>query len=114
MKPTNETILHLDRTLFFQIGRVLQRGIGRALLGDVVLDARDGRLRIESEWGGGEIECAVAEPVRATVSAKAFCGLITTRCREKQPAGAMELVFRPTLREVAIDRVGFKARFADG
>lgn len=109
--PTHDLTFTLDRTLFFQIGRALQRGVGKAQLGTVSLSVSDGHLVIESEWGGGRIPCAGAGKISAQVTAKAFCTLITSRYREKEPQGTMEIVFRPALKEIAIDRAGVKAKF---
>src|SRR5690606_5612276 len=89
---------------FFSIGRVLQRGFGKASMGKVTLRVEESALTIESDCGGGQIPCIGDGSVSATLSAKAFCSLITTRFREKEPSGPMRLVFRPLLKEVAIDR----------
>lgn len=111
MATLADTTVELDRALFFQIGRALQRGLGKGKLGTVSLAAQDGTLTIDSAWGGGRIPCTPGLTVAATVSAKAFCSLITTRYREKEPAGNMKIEFRPGLKEVGIDRIGVKAKF---
>ena len=110
-EPTDVSI-QLDREPFFQIGRALQRGIGKSKLGTVSLSAKDGLLTISSNWGGGRLPCTGGEGIKATVSAKSFCAMITTRSREKQPAGIMTITFRPTLEEIGIDRIGVKAQFS--
>ncbi len=99
--------IELDREPFFQIGRALQRGLGKGKLGCVTLSAKDGVLTIESDWGGSRIPCTKGPAVSAT----AFCALITTRYREKQPSGVMTIVFRPKLKEIGIDLIGVKAHF---
>jgi hypothetical protein len=101
----------VDRGEFFRIGRALQRGFGKSLLGRVTVDVRAGVLNISSEWGAGQIACEGNGDVSAQLGAKAFCDLITTRFREGSPSGKMELVFRPATRELAIDRAGVKAKF---
>jgi len=101
----------MARAEFFHIGRALQRGFGRDLLGEVLLEVSAGQLRIASQFGGSVIACEGDGSVSARITAKHFCTLVTTRCREKQPAGKMEIVFDPTLREISIDRAGVKARF---
>lgn len=102
---------HLDRELFFKIGRALQRGIGKGMLGLVNLSIEDGHLLIDSDWGGGRIACRGHGSVSVQLRAKAFCSLITTRFREKSPTGEMEIVFTRGLKEVSIDRAGVKAKF---
>ena len=52
--------------------------------------------------------------ISAAMKAGSFCGLVRTRSREKNPSGSMEVVFRPALKQVAIDRRGVKARFLSG
>lgn len=111
MTNSSDITVELDRALFFQIGRALQRGLGKGKLGAVRLSVQDGVLTVDSAWGGGRIPCTPGHTVAATVSAKAFCALITTRYREKQPAGSMKIEFRPGLKEVGIDLIGVKAQF---
>lgn len=110
MPEADELIFKLDRASFFHIGRALHRGIGSSLFGKVRFTVRDGTLLVESDWVGGEIPCTGKGTISAEATAKAFCALITTR-REKEPSGIMELVFRPALKEIAIDRRGIKARY---
>lgn len=111
MSEATDQSIQLDREPFFQIGRALQRGICKGKLGTVTLSSEKGFLTISSNWGGGRLPCTGGGMIAATVSAKSFCSLITTRCREKQPAGTMEITFRPTLKEIGIDRIGVKAKF---
>jgi hypothetical protein len=111
MSDKSEFKVEVDRSAFFPIGRVLQRGIGKQLLGDVILSVSGEMLTIDSDWGGGEIACTGAKEVKALLSAKSFCQLIKSRWREKNPSGTMLIVFRPELNEVAIDRVGVRAKF---
>ncbi len=101
----------LESADFFSVGRVLQRAIGKSLLDDVTLEVKDGILTIDSRWGGSQIPCTGTGEIIATVKAKAFCALITTRFREKAPSGPMKLSFRPALKEVAVDGAGVKAKF---
>lgn len=100
----------LDRALFFQIGRALQRGIGKKMLGEISLSVRDGRLEIDSEWGGGQIPCRGAGEISANMNAKAFCTLITTRFREKSPSGEMLIIFNPGTKEISIDKGGARGK----
>jgi len=102
---------HLDRELFFQIGRALQRGIGKKMLVNVSLSVSDGQLHIRSDWGGGQIPCRGRGEVAVELSAKAFCSLITTRFREKAPSGIMEITFDQEQREVSIDHAQVYAKF---
>ena len=111
MSEALDQSIQLDSEPFFQIGRALQRGIGKGKLGTVTLSVEDGFLTISSDWGGGKLPCTVGSTISATLSAKSFCALITTRSREKQPAGTMKVTFRPSVKEVGIDRTGVKARF---
>lgn len=106
-----ETHIEIDRELFFSIGRSFQRGIGKDLLGSVIFRVRGQKLTIESKWGGGEIPCNKPANAFAVLSGKSFCRLITSRYQERKPSGKMAVVFRPKLRELAIDRLGVRARF---
>lgn len=103
----------LESADFFSIGRALQRAIGKSLLDDVVLQIGDGILTISTRWGGGEIPCKGEGSVTVTLKAKAYCTLVTSRFREKAPSGPMKIIFRPTLKEVAVDGAGVKARFGN-
>jgi hypothetical protein len=111
MDDSPDIEIEVDRELFFHIGRALQRGIGKSLLGDVVLSVRSQTLTINSDWGGGELACSGGSDIEARLTAKAFCRLITTRCSENQPHGTMGIFFRAAMKEVAIDRIGVRARF---
>ncbi len=57
MEPSDVTV-GIDRALFFQIGRALQRGIGKRLLGEIELRVSGDKLTIHSQWGGGELVCS--------------------------------------------------------
>jgi len=85
--------------------------MGKALLGAVSLRVHEGKLRIDSKWGGSEIPVIGRGEVCAELTAKAFCSLITVRFREKAPSGIMTLTFRPVLKEVATDDAGVRAKF---
>jgi hypothetical protein len=111
MSEPGEMLFTLERGPFFSVGRALQRGIGKELLGHVTLAVSAGTLTVSSDWGGSQIPCVGKGDVQAQITAKAFCSLVTTRYREKAPSGMMELIFRPGLREVAIDAAGIKAKF---
>lgn len=104
-------VCRLDRGLFFQVGRALQRGFGKSMLGTVTLRLSGGVLWIGSECGGGSIACSGNARMIVEMSAKSFCQLITTRYREKSPSGEMTIKFDPDLGEVSIDRAGVKAKF---
>ncbi len=108
---TPEMAFTVDRSEFFRIGRALQRGFGKDLLGIVEVAIRDETLTISSQWGGGRMHCKGTGKVSVEIRAKAFCSLITTRYREATPSGSMKLIFRRQMREVAIDRAGAKAKF---
>ena len=101
----------LDRGKFFSVGRALQRGFGKALLGVVTIQVHDGTLTIDSEWGGSEISCTGHGEVLVELTAPAFCKLITPRFRERAPSGIMTLSFRPSLKEIATDDAGVRAKF---
>ncbi len=88
----------------------MSRGIGTSLLGDVVLRVSGQTLAIESDWGGGEIACIGGSDVQVRVTAKSFCQMIRSR-KQGELKGTMSLIFRPGLKEVAIDRVGVRAKF---
>ena len=111
MSEPDEMLFTLERSSFFSVGRALQRGIGKSLLGHVMLKVRDGILTISSGWGGSQMPCAGSGEVSVTITARAFCSLVASHFREKVPSGRMKLVFRPKLREVAIDAAGVKAKF---
>lgn len=104
-------VCRLDRGLFFQVGRTLQRGYGKSMLGTVTLRLSGGVLWIGSECGGGSIACSGNARMIVEMSAKSFCQLVTTRYREKSPSGEMTIKFDPDLGEVSIDRAGVKAKF---
>src|SRR5216684_5437160 len=106
MKEPSETRVTVDRAKFFSVGRALQRGIGKSLLGKVSVEVSNGVLIISSDWGGSAMPCVGHGNAAVEVTAKAFCSIITTRHREKAPCGRMEIVFRPSLREIAIDEAG--------
>ena len=110
MSEPDELKSSLDRAAFFHFGRALCIGVGSSLLGEVTFTVKDRTLRIESFWGGGEIPCTGWGGISAKVRARAFCSLIKTR-RDKTVSGTMEIVFRPTLKEFAIERRGIKAKF---
>jgi hypothetical protein len=114
MNEAAEISVEVDREIFFRIGRALQRAIPKNLLGDVVLSVHVQTLTINSDWGGGEIACTGGSDTEARLTATAFCKLITSRFRETRPHGVMSIVFRPSLKEVAIDRIGVRAKFAKG
>ena len=101
----------LDRAEFFAVGRALQRGFGRRLLGKVTIDVRDARLTIESAWGGSTISCVGNGQICVEITGKAFCDLITPRFRKKTLSGRMVLSFRPSFKEIASDDVGVRAKF---
>ena len=111
MGVTTTHVCRLDRGLFFQVGRVLQRSFDKSRLGKVTLRLSGGVLWIESECGGGSIACSGNAKIIAELSATAFCRLITTRYREKSPRGEMTIRFNPSLGEISIDRAGVKANF---
>ena len=104
-------VCRLDRGLFFQVGRALQRSFEKSRLGKVTLRLSGGVLWIESQRGGGSIACSGNARLIAELSATAFSKLITTRYREKAPRGEMAIKFDPGLGEVSIDRAGVKAKF---
>lgn len=111
MSEPDTLVFTLESADFFSVGRALQRAIGKSLLGDVTLEVKDGILTITSSWGGSQIRCTGTGEVTATLKAKAFCTLITSRFREKAPTGPMRLTFRPGLKEVAVEAAGVKAKF---
>jgi hypothetical protein len=109
---TTPNLLYIAETSeFFSIGRALQRAIGKSNLGEVTLQVSQGMLTIDSRWGGGQIACKGAGEITAALSASAFCSLITSRFREKAPSGPMRIVFRPGLKEVALEGAGVKCKF---
>jgi len=110
MSKVEEMHFTLDRAMFFEIGRVLQRNWRVADLGSVSLSVKGGKLTIMTERGGGEIDCEGGGQVSAQLSASQFRKLITAE-REKHPSGKMQLTFRPEFAEVATDVAGVKARF---
>jgi len=111
MSDPGSIVFTLESAEFFSVGRSLQRGIGKSLLAEVTLAVENNVLTVSSDWGGTQIPCEGTGTISARVRAKAFCSLITSRFREKAPTGRMKLVFRPELKEVAIDTAGVKARF---
>ena len=111
MRVTTTHVCRLDRGLFFQVGRALQRGFGKSMLRTVTLRLSGGLLWIGSECGGSSIACSGNARIIVEMSAKAFCQLITTRYREKSASGEMTIKFDPSLGEVSIDRAGVKAKF---
>ena len=111
MSEPDTLIFTLESADFFSIGRALQRAIGKSLLDDVILQVGDGTLTISTRWGGGEIPCKGEGSVTATLKAKAYCTLVTSRFREKAPAGPMKIIFRTRLKEVAVEGAGVKAKF---
>lgn len=78
---------------------------------EVTLEVEDHVLTVDSRWGGSQIPCAGSGEIKATLKAKAFYSLVTSRFREKAPTGPMKLTFRPKLKEVAVDVAGVKAKF---
>ncbi len=113
MKERPDLTFIVEREQFFAVGRALQRGVGKTLLGTIQIEARETSLTISSVWGGSQMACEGVGEIRAEVTAKAFCSLITTRYRETAPSGSMKIVFRPNMREISIDRAGVKARFVE-
>ena len=111
MSEPDNLVFILESADFFSVGRILQRAIGKALLDGVTLEVNNQVLSVTSRWGGSQIPCIGTGEITATLTAKAFCALVTSRFREKAPTGPMKLTFRPTLKEVAVDSVGVKARF---
>ena len=111
MNEPDNLVFTLESADFFSVGRVLQRAIGKSLLGEVTLEVENQVLTVTSQWGGSQIPCSGPGEITATVKAKAFCTLITSRFREKAPSGPMKLAFRPILKEVAVDGAGVKAKF---
>jgi len=101
----------LESEDFFSVGRILQRAIGKSLLDDVTLCVRDGSLTVTSRWGGGAIPCTGEGHVTVTLKAKAYCTLITSRYREKALTAMMKIIFRPALKEVAVEGAGVKDKF---
>ena len=100
----------LDRGKFFSVARALQRGFGKTLLGVVNVQVNDSTLTIDSKWGGSEIPCTGSGEVLVELTANAFSKLITPRFRERAPSGIMTLLFRPSLKEIATDDVGVRAK----
>ena len=111
MTTAGELRFTVDRAEFFAIGRALQRGFGRRLLRKVTIEVRDGKLVINSVWGGSTMTCVGNGEVRVEVTGKAFCALITPRFREKKPSGTMVLLFRPSMKEIATDDAGVRGKF---
>lgn len=104
----------VKRAEFFAVGRAFQRGIGKKILGRVKIVARPNCMTVSSEWGSCAMTCEGFGEICAEVAARAFCSLITTRYRQVAPAGRMQVIFRPSCGEVAIDRAGVKATFPVG
>lgn len=111
MNEPGALVFILESADFFSAGRVLQRAIGKSLLGEVTFEVENQVLTVTSNWGGSRIPCSGSGEIKATVKAKAFCTLVTSRFREKAPTGPMRLAFRPILKEVAVDGAGVKAKF---
>src|SRR5262249_1278880 len=110
--PTaSELRFAVDRGEFFSVGRALQRGFGKRLLGAVTIEVRNAKVTIDSKRGGANRPCMGNGEVCVEVTAKAFCGLITPRFRQKNPSGTMVLSFRPLMKEIATDDVGVRAKF---
>jgi hypothetical protein len=111
MSEPDTLVFILESADFFSVGRVLQRAIGKSMLDDVTLEVENQVLTVTSRWGGSQMPCTGMGEITATLKAKAFCTLVTTRFREKAPTGPMKLTFRPALKEVAVDGAGVKAKF---
>ena len=111
MNEPGTLVFTLESADFFSVGRAFQRAVGKDLLDDVTLEVENQVLTVTSRWGGSQIACTGTGKITAILKAKNFCTLITTRHREKAPAGPMKLTFRPALKEVAVDTAGVKARF---
>ncbi len=111
MSEPGTLVFTLESTSLYSVGRTLQRAIGKSLLGDVTLEVEKQVLTVTSRWGGSQMPCTGNGEITATLKAKAFCTLVTTRFREKAPSGPMKLTFRPALKEVAVDGAGVKAKF---
>lgn len=111
MNSPENLIFVTESSEFYSIGRALQRALGKSNLGEVTLEISQGKLTIDSRWGGGQIACTGNGEIAASLSATAFCSLITSRFREKAPSGPMKLLFRPELKEVAVDGAGVKCKF---
>jgi hypothetical protein len=108
---TGELRFTVDRSEFFAVGRALQRGFGRRLLGVVTIEIHGAKLTINSARGGSTMSCVGHGDVCVQVTANAFCELITARFRERAPSGNMVLSFRSSLKEMATDDVGVRAKF---
>jgi|GEM_PF-2724020 len=111
MSEPDTLVFILESADFFSVGRALQRAIGKSLLGEVTLEVENQILTVNSRWGGSQMPCTGIGQITATLKAKAFCTLVTTRFREKAPGGPMKLTFRPDLKEVAVEDAGVKAKF---
>jgi hypothetical protein len=111
MSEPGKLVFVLESADFFSVGRTLQRAIGKSLLGEVTLEVSNQILTVNSRWGGSQIPCSGTGTITATLKAKAFYTLVTSRFREKVPTGPIKLTFRPELKEVAVDAAGVKAKF---
>jgi hypothetical protein len=99
----------VDKALFLQIGRILQKSFKRSWLGKVELSVSGGHLTIDCEMGGGVVPCKGDGKASAALSATSFVTLLAAHGREKNPTGEIPLVFRLDPPEVAVDKAGVKA-----
>ncbi len=87
MSESGTLVFILESADFFSVGRTLQRAIGKSLLDEVTLEVENQVLTVNSRWGGSQIPCTGTGEITATLKAKAFCTLITSRFRGKHPQG---------------------------
>lgn len=111
MSDPDTLVFTIESADFFSIARALQRAIGKSLLGEVTIEVGQGFVSVSSRWGGGTIPCDGTGEITATLKAKAFCTLVTSRYREKAPSGDMKIIFRKRLKKVAVAGASVKAKF---
>jgi hypothetical protein len=105
-----EVRITVDGGEFYSFVRALKRNYRASDIGEVVMTLRDGKLKIESSRSGCVLLCNETPPLVARVFGGNFCRLASL-VKDAKASGPLVVVFRPTLGEVALPKIGTKARF---
>ena len=110
MSEPDEVLDMVNRFEFLKTARALLKAWPKRLLGEITISPAGGSLTIESEWGGCHLQVKSTGKVSARLSATAFSKLTASYGHVPNPQGEMPVVFRPGLKEPALDRTGINAR----
>jgi hypothetical protein len=100
---SQEYTFRLDSSLFFSIGRALQKGFLKRSIKNVEIEVVDSEIKITTDRGGGVISCRGTGSVHAVLSATGFTDLVKSRYRETSPQGEMWIKFNVDAGRISVE-----------